>query len=144
VRKITKLITESGRLKGRDANPGIRELSAAAAPTRPLSPVLSVHKKTFIICRLLRTGTHRTVLICTCVYCTGRGILIGHFLNMTTLVRKLLFHSVRRTAPLQNDMPYTVQRTVFCRTSLNLFNILYYQPITSRSSKKQEDFENRS
>ena len=143
MRKITKLITESGRLLGRDANPGIRELSAAAAPTKALRSVLSVHKKTFVICRLLRAGTHRTVLICTCVYCTGRGILMGHFLNMTTLVRKL-YHSVTRTAPLQNDMPYTVQRTVFCRTPLNLFNILYYQPIRSRSSKKQEDFENRS
>jgi hypothetical protein len=70
------------------------------------------------MCRLLRTGTHFTDLISTCVYFTGRGILIGHCMNMMTLIRKLLFHSVTRTAPLQNDMPYTVQLTVFCRTPL--------------------------
>jgi len=36
---------------------------------------------------------------------------------MTTMVRKL-FRSVTLTAPLKDDMPYTLQLSVFCRTPL--------------------------
>jgi len=39
-------------------------------------------------------------------------------MNVKTVIRKLLFHSVTRTAPLQNDTPYIVQLTVFSRTPL--------------------------
>lgn len=101
---------------GRDANPGIREYSESVIPTWPLSLVASVPKKAFKMCRLLRTGTKFPLLICTCVHLTERGTLIGHYMNMTTFIKKLLFHSVTWTAPLQNETPCSVQLTVFCRT----------------------------
>jgi len=47
LRKITKRVIEYDRFSGRDANPGIREYSAAVIPTSPLSSVASVQKKAF-------------------------------------------------------------------------------------------------
>jgi len=114
--KSRKNITECDRFPGLDTNPGIREYSAAVIRTSPIISVASVQRKQIEMCRLLRTGTHFTVLICTCVYISGHEILIGHCMNMPMLVWKLSFHSFTWTAPLQNYMSHTVQLTVFRRT----------------------------